>query len=226
MKKYTVYKHVTPSNKVYIGITSQPINRRWRNGKGYSTNKHFYRAILKYGWDNIQHIILFTNLDVNKAKQIEISLIREYNSTDPKYGYNITKGGDTRVVTDKTRKKLSKALKGRVVTEEQRLHYKEAAARRPKRTTLIDEWKRNISKSLIGNKRAVGNKSNCKPVVQISLDWEIVNYFIFGAKEAAKIIGCSSSGINRACVENKLADTSDTKYKGIYKGFRWFYFEN
>lgn len=77
MKKYTVYKHVTPSNKVYIGITSQSINRRWRNGKGYSTNKHFYRAILKYGWDNIQHIVLFTNLDVNKAKQIEISLIQE-----------------------------------------------------------------------------------------------------------------------------------------------------
>jgi hypothetical protein len=34
MKKYTVYKHISPSNKVYIGITTEiNINKRWKNGK-------------------------------------------------------------------------------------------------------------------------------------------------------------------------------------------------
>lgn len=48
MKKYCVYKHVSPSNKVYIGITSKNPLRRWENGNGYKNNKYFYRAILKY----------------------------------------------------------------------------------------------------------------------------------------------------------------------------------
>lgn len=29
---YTVYKHTTPSGKVYIGITGQKPERRWQNG--------------------------------------------------------------------------------------------------------------------------------------------------------------------------------------------------
>lgn len=45
--KYKVYKHTTPSNKVYIGITSQTISKRWQNGRGYITNEYFYRAIKK-----------------------------------------------------------------------------------------------------------------------------------------------------------------------------------
>lgn len=49
MKEFIIYKHTTPSNKVYIGITSQTkINRRWQNGYGYRSNKHFFNAILKY----------------------------------------------------------------------------------------------------------------------------------------------------------------------------------
>lgn len=50
--------HISPSNKRYIGITSQKPEIRWANGKGYSYNKHFYRAIQKYGWDNFEHRIL------------------------------------------------------------------------------------------------------------------------------------------------------------------------
>lgn len=31
---YTIYKHISPSNKAYIGITSQQPNKRWQNGYG------------------------------------------------------------------------------------------------------------------------------------------------------------------------------------------------
>ena len=34
-KKYCVYKHIFPNNKVYIGVTCQKPEYRWRNGKGY-----------------------------------------------------------------------------------------------------------------------------------------------------------------------------------------------
>ena len=52
-KIYTVYKHITPSGKVYIGITSIKPDKRWNRGKGYKDNIYFSNAINKYGWDNI-----------------------------------------------------------------------------------------------------------------------------------------------------------------------------
>lgn len=36
---YTVYKHTTPSGKVYIGITKQKPWQRWNNGNGYKNNE-------------------------------------------------------------------------------------------------------------------------------------------------------------------------------------------
>jgi hypothetical protein len=85
---YTVYKHTVPNGKVYIGITSVDVNKRWRNGKGYRDNKQFYRDILLYGWLNIKHEILYSELTEAKARDIEARLICEYQSYKKKYGYN------------------------------------------------------------------------------------------------------------------------------------------
>lgn len=46
---YIVYRHVSPDNKMYVGITCQKINRRWENGNGYRSNPYFTRAIKKLG---------------------------------------------------------------------------------------------------------------------------------------------------------------------------------
>lgn len=91
-KTWTVYRHISPSGKVYIGITTKPIARRWNNGLGYKPCKLFWRAILKYGWGNIQHEVLFIGLSEDRAKQLEINLIRHHKSLN--ISYNITDGGD------------------------------------------------------------------------------------------------------------------------------------
>ena len=74
MNTWTVYKHTTPSNKVYIGITHMKPEYRWNHGRGYKSNHHFYNAILKYGWENITHEILATGLTQDQAETLE----REY----------------------------------------------------------------------------------------------------------------------------------------------------
>ena len=52
--KWTVYVHISPSNKYYVGITKLKPHERWgKNGYGYR-NQIFYRVIQKYGWENIQ----------------------------------------------------------------------------------------------------------------------------------------------------------------------------
>ena len=91
---YTVYCHENRTNgKLYFGITKTSTRRRWSKGKGYKTQHIFGKAIEKYGWDGFEHIILFTGLSEEKAKQTEIDLIREFKTQDGRYGYNITAGG-------------------------------------------------------------------------------------------------------------------------------------
>ena len=92
---YTVYKHTSPSGKVYIGITSSPVNRRWQNGKGYRQHRYFNAAIQKYGWQNFTHEILFSNLSKYDACEKEKELIMLYNSTDRRFGYNQSTGGES-----------------------------------------------------------------------------------------------------------------------------------
>ena len=72
---YCVYKHTAPNGKVYIGITSQDVLARWNHGNGYKNNKHFFSAIVKYGWDNIRHEILYDDLTKEDACKKEIGLI-------------------------------------------------------------------------------------------------------------------------------------------------------
>lgn len=111
---YTVYEHVFPNNKRYIGITKRDPYERWNNGKGYSQEHQpvMYNAIQKYGWDNIQHNILYTGLTHCEANEIEQILIREYdtNCHRGKNGYNMTDGGDGasgHIVSDEAKQKMS-----------------------------------------------------------------------------------------------------------------------
>ncbi len=116
MNDYTVYMHISPSGKRYIGITCQEPKRRWQNGRGYKRNKYFYRAIEKYGWDNFQHIIIAKGLSEDEAKWLEIELIRIWNSSNPNNGYNISLGGEGGSGvrhTEERKQEQSKKMKGK-----------------------------------------------------------------------------------------------------------------
>ena len=91
---WCVYKHTSPSGKVYIGIThhANPEKRWGNNGNLYGKDTVFYKAILKYGWDNIEHEILYSNCSEEEAKSLEISLIAYYKELG--LSYNMTIGGD------------------------------------------------------------------------------------------------------------------------------------
>jgi group I intron endonuclease len=111
---YTVYIHTSPTNKIYVGITCQTnLNRRWQNGQGYRTQRRFYRAIKKYGWENIKHVIVAQGLTKEEAEQKEIELIKKYESTNPQKGYNIENGGNvTGTHSEETKLKISMAQRG------------------------------------------------------------------------------------------------------------------
>lgn len=110
---YIVYCHTNKiNNKKYIGITKQNPNDRWRrNGIGYKAQKKFYQAILKYGWDNFLHDILYEKLSCEEACLIEKRLIKEYDTI--RNGYNIEYGGQTNQHSPETIEKIKNAMIGK-----------------------------------------------------------------------------------------------------------------
>ena len=148
MIMYKVYKHTnTVNGKVYVGITSMDVKRRWENGNGYSKQQLFWRAIQKHGWHSFSHEILFDELSKQEAEQKEIELIAAYKSNDPKYGYNIQNGGNTLGKhSEGTRRKISESNKGKIITHEQRLKISSTLKGRK----LSFETRKRISESLKG----------------------------------------------------------------------------
>ena len=73
-KKYVVYQHVTPDNMYYFGQTNN-IKQRWSgNGRLYKGTA-LQPYIEKFGWNNIQHIVLFKDQTRENALWIENFLI-------------------------------------------------------------------------------------------------------------------------------------------------------
>lgn len=170
---YTVYKHTCPNGKIYVGITSRKPEKRWESR--YRSNKHFSAAIVKYGWENIKHEILFTGLTKEDAEQKEIELIALFDSTNPTNGYNIAKGGKTNSGyhhSEKTKNKIKKALQGKKHTAERRKN--ESNTR--KKAWQNPEYKKHMQLSHIGKSCGKNNPSS-KTVYQYSLNKELINIF-------------------------------------------------
>lgn len=149
-KSYCVYVHIFPNGKRYVGQCQEPAERRWKSGSGYRRQSLINSAILKYGWDNVQHEILYSGLALAEAHEKEVQLIKclHTNSLRGGFGYNLSDGGEsgskgykhtaqTRQLLselnsgennafygkrhpEETRQKISAAHKGKVMPEESR----------------------------------------------------------------------------------------------------------
>lgn len=106
-----------PNGKVYIGQTVNDLRARVKKHERDSRrfDYKFYRAIRKYGWNSFEWEILVDNvLSIESLNRLEKFFIQVYNSF--KRGYNSTLGGEGTVgivVSEETRRKISKLLTGR-----------------------------------------------------------------------------------------------------------------
>lgn len=121
IKEWTIYKILSPSNRVYIGVTSNyKIRVGYYRNNHLSGQKNLYRSFNKYGFKahTFEVIDSFTGT-VSEAYSKEMFWIRTYMSNHAKYpemkGLNLTDGGGgTRghKASAETRIKLSAAKKG------------------------------------------------------------------------------------------------------------------
>ena len=202
---YTVYQHKNKINgKVYIGITSQKPEQRWRNGEGYKSSPHFYSAIQKYGWDNFEHNILFVELTKEQACLKEQELIKEFNSMNREYGYNSTSGGDIFIMNEETKQKISQALMGNQnnlghsCSEEKKKKISEAQKDREftkeHKQKLYEAAKNRHVPCSEEKKQTLKEKSHKKPVYCEELDKVFES-----VQECGRQLGIPATNITKLC---------------------------
>ncbi len=200
--KYTVYMHVAPTGKRYIGITCQPLHLRWRGGKGYQKNPHFWRAIEKYGWDNFEHHVLLENLNKTDAEISEIALIAEHMTTDKRYGFNIENGGNAQgKISNESRKKMSISSTGKTHSEETKRKISEGGKGIKKSKETVERMR----EAWTGEKNHRYGKTahNAKTIEQITATGEVIAVFA-SSYAAEKSTGIPSRSIRYVCAKEKI----------------------
>lgn len=125
----SVYIFINKQNhKIYVGKTISSYLSRFNEHKYHAfTSKdvnYFYNALRKYGWDNFNKYIIYqTNLDSINNKNIidtlicekEQEFIKKFKTSNSKYGYNLTIGGDGicgYIFSEEAKQKMSENKKG------------------------------------------------------------------------------------------------------------------
>lgn len=119
---YTIYCHIFPNGKRYIGMTRTSVEKRWGHGENYKTCPLMYRAIQKYGWENIEHVVLAEVPSLEEAEQKEREFVSAYRTQDPSFGYNVLPGGDVsnNCSTEEMRYKLGNGWRGKHRSENEK----------------------------------------------------------------------------------------------------------
>jgi hypothetical protein len=163
-------------NKIYIGQTTQDLERRWKGHRKNSSNCRYLKsAFKKYGVENFDFQLVCITFD-NQLDDMEIKYIEQYNCLVPN-GYNIRLGGNSGKHHEDTKRKIGETLKTK---------HKNGLI--PSKRTL-----ESINKQIITQR----NKRNRK-IIQFDLQGNRLNSFDT-CKEAAEYIGVAESSINRCC---------------------------
>lgn len=126
-KVYYVYRHLCPDGRAYIGVSTNP-KRRWEaHGCNYKGHPIFYAAIARFGWENIQHKILFRCADKKSARDKEKKLANYYQY----YSLSLNAGnGHSHPCSERSKKAVSEMRKRTTVSESTREKIREANKKR------------------------------------------------------------------------------------------------
>jgi hypothetical protein len=141
-------EHTDPSKEGYVGLSTN-FEIRMKSHFGYSNKEdtHVYRAIRKYGWDNLIKEVLIYGSD-DHCKELEFKL-----RPAPSIGWNEIPGGNFSPSKSKeVAKKISDALKGKCFmkhTEASKAKIAEANRKR----VLSEESKKRIADAMRKNQQ-------------------------------------------------------------------------
>lgn len=204
---YIVYKHISPTGREYVGMTRN-IKKRWEgNGCSYTKNSEFRNDIMKYGWDNFQHLIIKDGLSLSEASKLEDDLI--VDAMNRGVAYNIARGGiggshpawnKGIPLNEEQKTKLAAANKGKKLSDETKRKIGEAS----RNHIVSEETKRKIGDKNRGKKHSKEHmekwvESNRWRFCKIEIKKDGITIGVYKSKrEAARDTGLSRGFIDGA----------------------------
>lgn len=191
-----VYALIAPNTKMYVGQSKQYATRMGQHERGalrkfdgiWEKTTYVYNAIRCHKWKNM-HLYIFETFDKNRPdiqeilNEREMFYIAKYKTTDRRYGYNLTKGGDGNKGHKWTKEQLARITEIRNtpewrlncsekqkaawaredVREKHRLALEKPGAKEAHRKACIEAQNRPEVKAaararMMGNKNSVGKK--------------------------------------------------------------------
>lgn len=242
-KKWCVYCHTNKINgKKYFGITSRPVEDRWKQGLGYQkTQTVFWRAISKYTWDGFEHEIIAENLTEADAKTKEIELIARYKTNchrynNPSYGYNCTDGGDGSSgwhPSEETKVKIGQKAKVRLAAPQNNpmygKHHSDETKQKIRET--IGGTRAGMNNPMYGKKHLKetrqtisehrkGKKANIDLCTYKTIYCIELNTLFYNSEDAHREVGVDGSSIRKAC---KNIKKTIGKHPVTHEPLHWLY---
>lgn len=177
-----IYCLAFPNRKLYIGQTNNLFNRiRFYKQLNCKKQVGLYKALNKYGWENITIHILKENLTQEDANKEEILYIKNFETLINQNGYNISSGGNAVGMTEYIKNKISSTRILRQIRHTSEVCRRIAEKNKGRKHTMDEKLKRSrsLQKVTMVKDHATG----------------IESYFI-SKKEAAAFVGLRK---NHAC---------------------------
>ena len=182
-----IYRLTSPSGKCYIGQTLN-LKKRLNHYKNLDCQQqtNLYHAIVKYGWDCFILDILWEPTNKEHIKQqlneLETHYMKEHNSLQPN-GYNLKLGGDSNLLSEETKLKISKSNTGKIISVESKLKMSLAK----KGGKLSSEHKANIAKGNTGRICSDQTKAKIQESNKIKIVSEETKLKISKSKKGKKL---------------------------------------
>lgn len=183
---------IFPNNKIYCGYSGNLV-KRWSSKHRYSRCPLVYKAIEKYGWENIKKYVVFFSKNKQQALNKQAEIIESLDLLNSKKGYNLIPGGGVLPHPKKLNLSEEQIRKKRQQTTRQWNQPK--IAEYMKRRMKEEVHKSRMAKTQqerkdIWGKHNLGRRPpNAKTVLQINLQTqEIINEYP-SARQAALALG-------------------------------------
>ena len=217
---YLILNIVT--GKVYIGKTKFTIEKRFERHKKLArnrVNRYLYDAMNKYGFDNFK-VFLIEITESKLQNDREKFWISKFRSNNPKYGYNMTDGGDGGATN------VGKSMKGKT--------YKDAWKRKGEDYFNIRNKKRSEKISRANTGRFVGRTiskeqrdklrksaynfvKRCKDSGNIPSNWFTKNYDVTGLKHSEESRCKFSEQLSGKRYEQRFGKYTAERLKELHK---------
>lgn len=168
MRKAWVYKITSPSGKVYVGSTINLVRRISEYKRSHSKKQYkIFRSIKKYGYENHRLEILSQCTTADILKQEAYYGILYNVLSDNGLNLQIPKhGAEFAAISEETRAKMSRAQKGKVISEGVRNTLRKLRTG----TKLSDSTKNKIGLASMGHKHNLGKKHSVETKNKMSID--------------------------------------------------------